>query len=146
MVKKRRTMMAKGDIKFNAKIKPTGLKELRAKYDDQRFQVLMFGMLGRVGAMMEEDANGYPPQRKPKNPKRKAYRRTGRLGASLTSEVHIEHEIYAVRIGSNVVYSPRVWALPEEDPIGQAWMHQGVWTPLATNVNKNLNRYADYME
>jgi hypothetical protein len=124
----------------------SGFNELREKLDESRFQVLMYGLLGRLGAMMEEDSNGYPPQPKPRNPRRKAYRRTGRLGASLTTEVVIEPEIYAVRLGSNVVYSPLVWALPDDEPIGQAWMHQGVWTPLATSVLDNIDKYAEYAE
>lgn len=137
--------MAKGDVQFRMGIKVKGLKELRAKLEPSRFDFVIFVTLGRVGAMMEEDSNGYPPQPQPANPKRR-YRRTGRLGSSLTTEVVMNSEVYAVKLGSNVTYSPRVWAMPGDLPIGQAWMHKGVWTPLEESVRGNLDRYTTYIQ
>lgn len=77
-------------------------------------------------------------QLKPRKPKR--YVRTGRLGASQTSRSEPAGAgVWFAIVGTDVKYAPRVVGRPAPvDNPGQAWFHQGVWTPLADNITAHI--------
>lgn len=138
--------MANGNWSPAFNLRVSNLNDLRKNTDPLRFDAVLLHTVNVIGVMMEEDSNGYPPQPAPRNPRRKPYRRTGRAGSSMTSEGRKEGSAYVASVGSNLNYSPRIWALPDDEPIGQAWMHQGIWTPVATSVTKNTDRYIEWAE
>lgn len=121
--------------------------------DESEFANAMLDVTRLVGVKLEELVVDYPPQPEPrttpggvdpetgeiKKPrKRKRYKRTGRLGASITSEPRqYSNDTWVAAVGSNVVYSPYVIGEPSDNP-GQAWFHQGVWTPLRQDILNNL--------
>jgi phage gpG-like protein len=143
-----------GDIQFDFVINSSATEQLTQRLralDPANFVDIMLDVAALLGVKIEELVGDYPPQpppRKPaaryskktgkklKNRKAKRYKRTGRLGSSLTSEAQeIGSNIFRALIGSNVEYSPYVWALPSDNP-GQAWFHKGVWTPLEEQINQ----------
>lgn len=130
----------------------TLITQLRALGDDDLDAML--GDIARlVGVKLEEISGVYPPQPEPRPPKkryskrtgrelkvkpRKRYKRTGVLGGSLTSEPRkIGALAWLAVLGTNIDYAPYVWGLPDDEP-GQAWFHQGIWTPLAVDVRNNI--------
>ncbi len=111
------------------------------KLSGKQFDTILRQITARVGVLAEQLTGGYPPQPSPKNPK-KPYRRTGRLGASLTSavEADAEAQAYIAVLGSNVTYAEKVWGERNDTPgKGQAWMHEGVWTPLEEGILQNTS-------
>lgn len=96
----------------------------------------------------------YPPQRPPRPPKPKyskktgkllkprkvkRYKRTGVLGGSLTSvAAQLAPLSWIGKVGTKIKYAPYVVGLPTDDP-GQAWFHQGNWTPMATSLTNHIN-------
>jgi hypothetical protein len=68
------------------------------------------------------------------------YKRTGTLGRSITSEARNASVIGVdIVIGSNRKYAPLVIGKPPQ----QSHYHQGNWTPLADNVERNVQTIAD---
>lgn len=68
------------------------------------------------------------------------YKRTGTLGRSITSEAqNATANGVDVVIGTNRKYAPFVIGAP---PV-QNFLHQGVWTPLETDIARNVNTIAD---
>lgn len=62
------------------------------------------------------------------------YRRSGRLGQSITSEVvEASPTSVTVSIGTNVIYAPRVIGDPQTQ---QSPYHQGNWTPLQVDMER----------
>lgn len=126
---------------------------LRSFGDDQLNDALKY-CTDLMGTAAETYAVNYPPQREPRPPapryskktgkelkprKRVQYKRTGRLGANLTHSTPEMGEFleWFTKVGTDVEYSPYVLQEPDDDP-GQAWMHQGVWTPMIQNIRANI--------
>lgn len=130
---------------------------LLAKPD--QFARILERITRKVGVRAEQEVGEYPPARPPVQPKPRFSKRTGRrlkdrvneqyirtgvLGASLTSQA-VEQgtgNSWLALVGTTIEYAPYVWALPSDDP-GQAWFHQGVWTPLEIAVQQNPQVYTD---
>jgi hypothetical protein len=117
----------------------------------QTFSDIVMRITAKIGVKAEELTGPYPPQPEPHQPApkisprtgnplkariHKRYRRTGVLEASLTSKAVDKGNAWVALLGTKVTYAPYVWARPEDKP-GQAWMHVGVWRPLATGVQEN---------
>lgn len=63
------------------------------------------------------------------------HRRTGTLGKSITSSVEqVNADEVLTKVGTNKRYAPFVIGLP---PV-QSHYHQGNWTPLETNLQRNI--------
>lgn len=70
------------------------------------------------------------------------YRRTGRLGASVTSKVEQRGNVWIITVGTNVSYAPYVLDVPF--PRGkQAAIHAYYWTPLAESIQKRQRTILD---
>jgi hypothetical protein len=64
-------------------------------------------------------------------------KRTGALGASITSEPRQIESATVINVGSNLFYAPYVIGDEESDP-PQSHYHAGVWTPLSQNLSDNI--------
>jgi len=133
--------MSDFDILFQVRSeKIDGLIERLSKLKPAVFKAIVDNTAEHVAVAMEQHAVIYPEARPESD-----YRRTGRLGASVTSEVRREGEYTYAVAGTNVLYA--IWVVgpanPPEGEKGQAWMHKGVWVPLDESVNAHLAEYED---
>lgn len=137
------------------------INQLRRVTTPEALNRIMLRITAKVGVKAEQLVGGYPPSRPPVQPKpryskrtgrrlkdrvNKEYVRTGTLGASLTSRAkEVSLTAWMAVIGSSISYSPYVWGMPDEEP-GQAWFHQGVWTPIEEAITRDAHAYHDLVK
>lgn len=140
-------------MKVNTPAIEYAIQQLRALGDDKVNQ--MIGELTALaGVTAEQYLVIYPPLRPPRPPKpryskktgkelkprkRKPYKRTGNLGASITSTAaQLAPLHWIATVGTNIEYAPYVVGMPDDDP-GQAWFHQGYWEPIEISLTAHIN-------
>jgi hypothetical protein len=133
------------------------LDNLRQRAPDRKLVLIVLERVARkIGAAAEASVSAYPPpsgkpmpavydridaQGNPYKSKFKRgeiripYRRTGRLGASITSDIEVKSADASAStfVGTNVAYAPYVIGTPGAMP-GQAPYHTGTWTPLEDDL------------
>jgi hypothetical protein len=122
-----RRVGAKGETLFD-EYPPASGKPLTQWYDRQRKDGTVykskFKNARQQGKVMSLFAQGAIP-----------YRRTGKLGASWTSDVTASGDGVVVSLGTNLTYAPFV--IGEKSV--QSHYHQGVWDSAPETVNDNLD-------
>lgn len=66
-------------------------------------------------------------------------KRTGGLGASITSEVTVEGNTWTARVGTNKDYAHWVLGDPDDEDVSlrQADYHEGTWTPIVDTIQQH---------
>lgn len=140
-------------LKVNTPAIDYAISKLRALGDD-KLNKIIGELTALAGVTAEQYLVIYPPLRPPRPPKpryskktgkqlaprkRKPYKRTGNLGASITSAAaQLAPLHWIATVGTNINYGVYVVGMPDDDP-GQAWFHQGYWEPIEISLTAHIN-------